>query len=171
MSLLLVYWCGLNREKQEQRTYMIVWYHSVSNPLPTLWNIKVCTMPTTPNPILSFSDFVISFRRIQKAQISLCFALRPTYFWVTSHFVTSAQYNPKRTLNITRSKVPYTMYVSSVPNINPFWIRASWFGVTAISKPAQWMTKHWSSILWSDDIEIQSILKQVHGMTSNDLEH
>ena len=58
----------LKSGKQQQRTYMIAWYQSVSNPLPTLWNTKKkkkkITMPTTPNPILSFSDFVISFRRI-----------------------------------------------------------------------------------------------------------
>ena len=46
----------------------IAWYHYVSIPLPTLWNKKNCTMSTTPNPLLSFSDFVISFRRIQKAR-------------------------------------------------------------------------------------------------------
>ncbi len=30
----------LKSGKQQQRTYMIAWYQSVSNPLPTLWNTK-----------------------------------------------------------------------------------------------------------------------------------
>ncbi len=41
---------------------MIAWYHSVSNLLPILWNIKKCTMPTTPNPYYRSPIFVISFR-------------------------------------------------------------------------------------------------------------
>ncbi len=55
-------WLKSGKQQRGTYMYMIAWYHSVSNLLHTLWNIKNCTMPATQNPVLSFSDFVISFR-------------------------------------------------------------------------------------------------------------